>query len=127
MGRISQLLEGTQPRCYSLREILAEKLRAVVGQRRFAISRDVYDIHHLVQSGVSPTDVVSGLPVKFAARGVEISVFKVEQLIARRVQFEEDWQRRLHYLVQDASAVPFAVAWQTTIEAANLVQIALSA
>ena len=38
------LFEGNQISCYSLEEIVAEKLRAIAGQRRFAVSRDIYDI-----------------------------------------------------------------------------------
>jgi predicted nucleotidyltransferase component of viral defense system len=49
---------------YALEEILAEKVRAVAGQRRFAISRDLYDIYRLVQAGVSVTNVTSLLPAK---------------------------------------------------------------
>jgi len=115
-----------RPGCYTLREILAEKLRAVCGQRQFAIARDVYDIHQLVQSGATPADVVSGLSAKCAARGVAISAVTVDQLQKRHTQFEEDWRRRLSYLVRDISAVSFDTAWQTVIETVALVQIALS-
>jgi predicted nucleotidyltransferase component of viral defense system len=31
-------------RCYSLEEMMSEKVRALIGQRRYAISRDLYDI-----------------------------------------------------------------------------------
>ncbi|MEA3308471.1 MAG: nucleotidyl transferase AbiEii/AbiGii toxin family protein, partial [Chloroflexota bacterium] len=43
--------------CYTLVEVLAEKIRAIGGQRRFAISRDLYDIHHLLQTDLSLADV----------------------------------------------------------------------
>jgi len=34
---------------YSLEEILVEKLRAFSGQRRYVVSRDIYDIHQIAQ------------------------------------------------------------------------------
>ena len=40
----AERLGAPQIPCYSLEEILCEKLRAIGGQRRFAISRDIYDI-----------------------------------------------------------------------------------
>lgn len=101
--------------CYALAEVLAEKVRAVGGQRRFAISRDLYDIYSLVQSGVSAADIAPLLKAKFQARGLDIRDLSVEQTIARRAALEDDWNRRLTYLVRDAGAVPFEAAWQTTI------------
>jgi predicted nucleotidyltransferase component of viral defense system len=112
--------------CYDLKEVLAEKLRAVGGQRRFAISRDLYDIHRLVTSGVSVHRVARLLPDKFAARGVEITSLNIEHHSNRRTEFEIDWQRRLTYLVPDDQAVAFDAAWQNTIEVIQLVQTLLS-
>lgn len=101
--------------CYALAEMLAEKVRAVGGQRRFAISRDLYDIYYLVQSGVSAADIAPLLEAKFQARDLDIRDLSVEQTIARRAALEDDWNRHLAYLVQDADAVTFEAAWQTTI------------
>jgi predicted nucleotidyltransferase component of viral defense system len=108
--------------CYALEEILAEKVRAVAGQRRFAISRDLYDIYRLVQAGVSVTSVAPLLTAKFAARGVEIATLNVDHLLASRALFEQDWQRRLGYLAPDADAAAFAAAWQATVETVGLLQ-----
>jgi predicted nucleotidyltransferase component of viral defense system len=102
--------------CYSLEEILAEKLRAVGGQRRFAISRDLYDIHHLVKAGVSLPTVAQLLPAKFEAKGLEMSAFNVAYLEGRRKEFEQDWRLRLSYLVP-AVDVDFTAAWTSTMEA----------
>jgi len=101
--------------CYTLIEILAEKLRAVGGQRRFAISRDIYDIHQLVQAGVTPADVIPLLPTKFKARELDIAKLDVQKVVARRADFEDDWNRRLSYLVRGELAVDFEVAWETTL------------
>jgi predicted nucleotidyltransferase component of viral defense system len=102
--------------CYSLVEILAEKLRAIAGQRRFAISRDLYDIYQLVQAGVSVDDVLPLIPMKFMARGVDISAIDLAHFLVRKPEFERDWQRRLSYLVPGQNAVSFDDAWQTSVE-----------
>jgi len=108
--------------CYPLEEILAEKIRAVGGQRRFAISRDLYDIHELVRQGVSVDQAVPLLPAKFAARGIDLKAIRVDQLLGRRAEFEQDWQHRLNYLVPDTGAVTFADAWQSTMEVVRRVE-----
>ena len=92
------------------------------GQRRFAISRDIYDIYRLVKSGVETADVVSLLPGKFEARGLNIDALTVEQVTARRAEFAGDWDRRLSYLVQDTGAVTFDVAWKTTVDVLRVVE-----
>jgi len=108
-------LEQVELSCYALEEILAEKIRAVSGQRRFAISRDLYDIHRLVQAGVSVGKAVALLPAKFTARGVDPAEASVDRIWERRDALEEDWMRRLGYLVTQANAVTFASAWQSTL------------
>jgi predicted nucleotidyltransferase component of viral defense system len=102
--------------CYALEEMLAEKLRAVGGQRRFAVSRDLYDIYQLTEAGVSVDAVLSLLPHKFAARGVELSVVGIDRLLERHAALEEDWQNRLSYLVADREAVSFARAWTRAVD-----------
>jgi predicted nucleotidyltransferase component of viral defense system len=112
--------------CYALGEILAEKIRALGGQRRFAISRDLYDIHQLVQAGVSVADVAPLLPAKLAARGIDVSALSVERMLENHAEFERDWRRRLSYLVSNASAMTFAAAWQSAVEAVRLAQEMIS-
>jgi predicted nucleotidyltransferase component of viral defense system len=102
--------------CYTLIEILAEKIRAVGGQRRFAISRDLYDIHRLVQAGAAPANVLPLLPTKFEAKGLDIARLDVQEVMARRADFEGDWNRRLSHLVRDEYAVDFEAAWETTLK-----------
>jgi predicted nucleotidyltransferase component of viral defense system len=118
----AETLETTPIACYALAEILAEKLRAVGGQRRFAVSRDLYDVHHLIQAGISVAEVVPLLPDKFAARGVAMDTLTMEHLLNRRAEFEADWERRLRYLVPVRQAVSFESAWQSTAEAIRFAQ-----
>ena len=114
------LLEVPGITCYSLQEILAEKLRAVGGQRRFAVSRDLYDIYQLVQAGVDIKAVAPMLPAKFLARGLDLAAVSVSQIDARQAEFERDWHRRLSYLVR--GSVDFDDAWSTTLDALRQIE-----
>lgn len=70
--------------CYSLEEILVEKLRAICGQRRFAIARDIYDVWKVTAPSQGPESRESGeqvvnveavlraLPTKAQAVGVDL-------------------------------------------------------
>lgn len=109
----AESLADTGIPCYSLAEILAEKLRAIGGQRRFAISRDLYDIHHIVNAGVTVDQVAPMLAKKFAARGVDPAGLSLQRLVGRRNEFQEDWTRRLSYLIQGESGLSFEAAWET--------------
>jgi predicted nucleotidyltransferase component of viral defense system len=111
----SDEFSGVKVSCYSLLEILSEKVRAICGQRRFAISRDLYDIHRLVQSGLLVQDLVPLLADKFQSRGVDISLLEVSLLERRRREYELDWIRNLDYLIPDSDVVTFEEAWQSTI------------
>ncbi len=108
--------------CYALDEVLAEKIRAAGGQRRFAVSRDLYDIHTLLQHGASVTNAISLLPKKFAARGLTLELLDVDHMLNRRTEFERDWERRLRYLVPDRDAVAFETAWQSAVMALQTAQ-----
>lgn len=101
--------------CYCLEEIVAEKIRAVGGQRRFAVSRDLYDIYHLVSSGIDLETVKNILPEKFKVRG--LSLHEVELIIMeqRRFDFEKDWERRLNYLVIN-KGLHFNVVWKFVLD-----------
>jgi hypothetical protein len=96
---------------------MAEKLRAVCGQRRYAISRDVYDLHRLVNAGVAVQQVATALPAKFAARGVDIACLNEAWLASRKTEMETDWNRNLSYLLAEAQLGRFVDAWQTVLEA----------
>ena len=107
---------ATKIPCYRLEEVLAEKLRAVGGQRRFAISRDLYDIHQLIRAGVSLPAVAQLLPAKYEAKGLDMAAFRAVNLEARRKDFEQDWNLRLNYLIPTLD-VDFSAAWTSTLEA----------
>jgi predicted nucleotidyltransferase component of viral defense system len=96
--------------CYCLEEIMAEKIRAVGGQRRFAVSRDIYDIYHLISFGIDMVAVRKILAQKFQIRDLNLKSIDVKSFDRRRTEFKNDWERRLNYLVQNKE-VAFESAW----------------
>lgn len=100
--------------CYSLEEVLAEKLRAVLGQRRFAIARDLYDIHTLSGRDLDLDAVREALPEKVAARDIDVDDVSAERMLSRRDAFEDDWVRNLIPLVPAAEALDFDDIWEAT-------------
>ncbi len=105
------LFEGNHISCYSLEEIVAEKMRAIAGQRRFAVSRDIYDIYQIVKFGVDMDRVYEVLPQKFVAKELDSRQFDVRLLEKRRIEYERDWNNRLNYLILQ-NKVDFEEAWQ---------------
>jgi predicted nucleotidyltransferase component of viral defense system len=79
------MVGATEDYCYSLPKILAEKLRAFCGQRRFALSRDLYDIQQLiVRAQVGLQSVAAFLEAKFAARGMSLEQVDPNRVANRR-------------------------------------------
>ena len=105
------LFEGNHISCYSLEEIVAEKMRAIAGQRRFAVSRDIYDIYQILTLGVDMDRVYEVLPEKFIAKELDSRQFDVRLLEKRRIEYERDWNNRLNYLIIQ-NKVDFEEAWQ---------------
>jgi predicted nucleotidyltransferase component of viral defense system len=112
------LLSGITIPCYALEEMLAEKLRALSGQRRFAIARDLFDIHQLISKGGVSLDVVKPLLVdKFKVKNITLNEHSLENLLARRDEFERDWERSLSFLLPTSENTSFTSAWQTGVNA----------
>lgn len=108
--------------CYAPAEIMAEKLRAIGGQRRYAVSRDLYDIHHLVASGLTVSEVAPMLARKFSARDVDLDSLTVQHLTDRQEHFREDWRRQLSYLVQEEQGISFETAWTTVVRVVRQIE-----
>lgn len=119
----SQALPDVRVKSYSLAEMLTEKLRAVCGQRRFVIARDLYDIYHLAQADVSLDAVRDALPAKFAAKGIELPSSIAADLDVKRPLFAEDWDRRLAHLLPIGDPLTFDVAWAATRQLVNEVRL----
>jgi predicted nucleotidyltransferase component of viral defense system len=100
--------------CYGLAEVLTEKLRAVLGQRRFAVSRDLFDIHQLIRSGVDETGVRDALPAKLNVKDLVVTTVTADRMLSRKAAFLVDWTRNLTPLVQPAMLPEFEEAWNET-------------
>lgn len=102
-------------RCYALNEIVAEKVRAVLGQRVFAISRDIYDIHSLTED-VDDRKVLAGLPRKMAAREVDAEAVGLGRMTDREDEFRADWDRNLAGLLPPGAEREFDEVWESVVD-----------
>jgi len=111
------LVTGVKIPCYSLAEMFSEKLRAVSGQRRYAIARDLYDVYQLVERGsLDLADVISILPGKFSVKGLNIKEIRMDYIENRRDEFGRDWDRSLRYLLPTSEQTSFEEAWEMLLE-----------
>ena len=104
-------LPRTVLQVYSLEEILAEKLRALSGQRRFAIARDLFDIQFLSKTLVKVEDVLKGFPRKCEIKGIKVHDIDLERIKQRKPEYESNWKNNLEYLIPGNMKVPFEDAW----------------
>lgn len=112
----AERLGRVQLPCYALEEMLTEKLRAIGGQRRFAISRDLYDIYQLTRIGLSSKEVHQALPAKCAAKGLSPDRLSLQSLLERKPMFAADWQRSLSHLLPARDHLAFEDAWGAVIQ-----------
>lgn len=101
--------------CYSLDEMMAEKVRAVLGQRIYALSRDLYDIASL-REHVNDENVITGLPEKLAVRKVRADTATLHRLVDHRDEFETDWERNLAQLLPPNVEATFEHIWNQALE-----------
>ena len=111
------LFAGILVPCYDLREMMAEKLRALSGQRKYAISRDLFDVHQLLhRDGISLSEVKPLLARKFAAKNLSLELINPGRLKLRKDEFERDWERNLRHLIPVGDETYFYQAWGTCME-----------
>lgn len=97
--------------CYALEEVMSEKVRAVLGQRLHAVSRDVYDIFSLLEH-VDEGKVRANLPRKLDAREVELEASDPSPLMERKDEFRADWERNLAALLPPGAEQEFDDVWE---------------
>lgn len=114
-------LKELQWRCYSLEEMMAEKVRALIGQRRYAISRDLYDIYAVSQAGVDEARIRAAMPPKLAIKDITAADNGLERMISRKAEFEADWDRNLMSLLPSDETPDFEEAWIAATEFAGRV------
>ncbi|MGM0670017.1 MAG: nucleotidyl transferase AbiEii/AbiGii toxin family protein [Gemmatimonadota bacterium] len=102
-------------RCYALEEVMAERVRAVLGQRILAVSRDLYDIFSLLDQ-VDERRVLGVLPKKLDVRGLGPEEIGAGRLIDRREEFRADWERNLVHLLPPGGEKGFDVVWDPVSE-----------
>lgn len=103
-------------RCYSLAEVShVRKGRADLGQRIYAVSRDLYDIHSLLEH-VDEQEVVAALPRKIDARGVDQDAIHLHRMTGRRDEFRADWTRNLTALLPPGAEEEFDDVWNSVAE-----------
>ena len=111
------LVTGVKIPCYCLAEMFSEKLRALSGQRRYAIARDLYDVFQLVKRGsLDLVDVISILPSKFSVKGLHVEEIEMDYVENRHDEFERDWDRNLRYLLPPSEEASFEEAWEVLLE-----------
>ena len=109
-------LWGMKVPCCDLLEMLAEKIRALAGQGRYAISRDLYDVRQLLaRHRVDIARLTVALPRKMEIKGVPAGRIDLERLRNRRDGFRIDWERNLLHLLPPGEAGTFDSAWREAI------------
>ena len=102
-------------KCYALEEVMAEKIRAVLGQRIYAVSRDLYDIHSLLEH-VDEQAVLASLPRKLDAREVDSEAIHLHRMTERKDEFRADWERNLAVLLPTGAEEEFDDVWKAIVE-----------
>jgi predicted nucleotidyltransferase component of viral defense system len=101
---------------YSLEEILVEKLRAFSGQRRYVVSRDIYDIHQISRQVKYSEQLRQTFVEKCVVKGIQLNEIHLDQILERKPDYEMNWKNNLEYLVPHSQKVIFEDAWDATIE-----------
>lgn len=79
---------------------------AVLGQRIYAVSRDLYDIFSLIEH-VDDRKVLAGLPRKMDASDVGAESVDVGRMTERKDEFRADWSRNLAGPLPPGAEQPF--------------------
>jgi predicted nucleotidyltransferase component of viral defense system len=100
---------------YALEEMVAEKLRALAGQRKYAVARDLYDLWSLNKTSVRMDHALEAFPRKCIARGLNPTLQDVERLLGYQDEYEANWKNNLEHLVPANLKCPFADAWEVSL------------
>jgi len=100
---------------YALEEVFVEKLRALSGQRRYAIARDLFDLHFLSDKEVDIEAAVRTFRRKCEAKGLIPENIDIASIRAKRDDFKLNWENNLEYLLPDHLKCPFEDAWENSV------------
>jgi predicted nucleotidyltransferase component of viral defense system len=101
---------------YALEEVVAEKLRALAGQRKYAVARDLYDLWSLTRAGVNSVRVFEVFPEKCMAKGIHLRRADIDRIAADREEYELNWRNNLEYLIPGDLRCPFDEAWDVSLD-----------
>lgn len=105
----SDLEEEIKIKCYSLEEILIEKMAALMGR---TIPRDLYDFDYIVNiEGLSLEDVFIEFMSKAENKGHDPKEFS-EKVTAKKKTFNQDWQNSLQNQMRKDALPEFDGTWR---------------
>lgn len=100
---------------YALEEVMAEKLRAIAGQRQYAVARDVYDIARLCGELDDLDAALAAVPAKAALKDLNLTGCD-QRFAARRDEFAASWDRHIAGLLVAADDINFDHAFGTCVD-----------
>jgi predicted nucleotidyltransferase component of viral defense system len=109
-------LPAANIRVYALEEIVTEKLRALSGQRKYAVARDLYDLWSLNKTGVKMYRVLEAYPEKCRVKGIHPTSKNLDRLVGSRDEYESNWKNNLEYLVPADLKCSFPEAWEVSLD-----------
>jgi predicted nucleotidyltransferase component of viral defense system len=110
------LLPDATIRVYALEEVLVEKLRAISGQRRFAIARDLFDIWFLSGKALNLGGVAQAYRTKCERKGLDTRIVDVSAISLRKAEYEANWINNLASLLPSPLQASFEDAWDRSIK-----------
>jgi predicted nucleotidyltransferase component of viral defense system len=99
---------------YALEEAMAEKLRAIAGQRQYAVARDVYHNARLCGELDDLDAALGAVPAKAAHKGLDLTGCG-QRFAARRDEFAASWERHIAGLLAAADDISFDHAFDTCV------------
>lgn len=99
---------------YALEEVVSEKLRALSGQRKYAVARDLYDLWSLNRSNLNMASALAAFPKKCKAKGLGPASVDLNRLAGERAEYRANWENNLEYLVPVDLKCPFDDAWNVS-------------
>ncbi|MCX6141594.1 MAG: nucleotidyl transferase AbiEii/AbiGii toxin family protein [Ignavibacteriales bacterium] len=107
------LLPAREIHCYALEEVFVEKLRAISAQRKYAIARDIFDLHFLSTQNLDQKASIGALGLKCRIKGIDAGTMDLERFFGRKEEYRADWADSLEHLLPHALRIPFEEAWGT--------------
>jgi len=101
--------DNTKIHCYSLEEVLIEKITALMGR---TIPRDLYDFDYLIEEeGLSLEDVYIEFMLKAENKGHDPKDF-MDKVMAKVKTFERDWEVSLGKQMREDELPDFKNLWR---------------